>query len=143
MRGDGNCGWRGERLCLVPACHCQCSCANIPTALAFGYFEALVRSADPLAPMAEIARLTSLNNLLDSMGYQDDIYVDFVDETMQLLKRIASGALNHDREAALLSSFNDPDVCNGIIMHFRVSGWTSCAFGGGKLTHSSSLLEPG
>ncbi|KAL8930547.1 MAG: hypothetical protein Q9208_000731 [Pyrenodesmia sp. 3 TL-2023] len=99
LRGDGNCGWR---------------------ALAFGYFEALVRSADPLAPLREVARLTSLNNLLDSMGYARYTYVDFVDETIKLLKQIANSAPNHDREAALLLSFNTPEVCNGIIMHFRL-----------------------
>ncbi len=75
--------------------------------------------------MTEIARLTSLNNLLDATGYPRHIYLDFVDETTQLLKQIASGPPNHDREAALLSSFNDRDVCNGIIMHFRVSGCSS------------------
>ncbi|KAL8975387.1 MAG: hypothetical protein Q9197_000368 [Variospora fuerteventurae] len=104
VRGDGNCGWR---------------------ALAFGYFEALVHSADPQAPLAQVARLTSLNNLLDSVGYQRDIYEDFSHETIQLLRQIASTTPDHHDGAALLSSFNDPDVCNGIIMHFRLitSAW--------------------
>ncbi|KAI4088036.1 MAG: hypothetical protein LQ344_006351 [Seirophora lacunosa] len=77
------------------------------------------------APLAQIARLTSLNNLLDSVGYQRDIYEDFAEETIQLLKHIASTTPNHDDGAALLSSFNDPNVCNGIIMHFRLitSAW--------------------
>ncbi|KAL8906410.1 MAG: hypothetical protein Q9207_002071, partial [Kuettlingeria erythrocarpa] len=85
--------------------------------------------------MTEIARLTSLNNLLDATGYPRHTCMDFVDETMQLLKQIADDPPNHDREAALLSNFNNPEVCNGIIMHFRVSGCSSCAFGNGKLTH--------
>lgn len=96
--------------------------ADVGQALAFGYFEALLQSADPSAPYVQIARLTSLNNLLDSVGYQRDIYEDFIDETMQLLKQIASAAPDYDGGAALLSSFNDPNVCNGVIMHFRVSG---------------------
>ncbi|KAI4207390.1 MAG: hypothetical protein LQ348_000576 [Seirophora lacunosa] len=97
----------------------------VMSSLAFGYFEALLHSVDPQAPLAQIARLTSLNNLLDSVGYQRDIYEDFAEETIQLLKHIASTTPNHDDGAALLSSFNDPNVCNGIIMHFRLitSAW--------------------
>ncbi|KAI4120522.1 MAG: hypothetical protein LQ338_006959 [Usnochroma carphineum] len=104
VRGDGNCGWR----------------ANIQQALAFGYFEALLQSTDPSAFSKGITRLTSLNNLLNRVGYACSVYEDFVDETIQLLKQFDHPTPNHDKGAALLSSFNDPSVCNGIIMHFRL-----------------------
>ncbi|KAL9591549.1 MAG: hypothetical protein Q9179_007611 [Wetmoreana sp. 5 TL-2023] len=89
--------------------------------LAFGYFEALLHSGEPSRVFAEVARLTSLNNLLDTVGYPRDIYEDFVDETLQLLKRTATMTSDHDAAAALLTSFTQQGVCNAIIMHFRVS----------------------
>lgn len=62
-----------------------------------------------------------MNNLLNRVGYQQAIYEDFVEETMLLLKQIASSPPNQDSDAALLASFNDSSVCSAIIMHFRVS----------------------
>ncbi|KAI4248396.1 MAG: hypothetical protein L6R40_000955 [Gallowayella cf. fulva] len=100
VKGDGNCGWR---------------------ALAFGYFEALLQSGDPSRLLGEVARLTSLNNLLDSVGYERDIYEDFTDETFQLLRRTADPLPSNAGGAALLAAFNDVAICNAIIMHFRVS----------------------
>lgn len=92
-----------------------------PQALAFGYFEALLQTADPSRVLGEVARLTSLNNVLDSVGYPRDIYEDFTDETLQLLRATAAALPVHDDGAALLASFNDSGICNAIIMHFRVS----------------------
>ncbi|KAL8710230.1 MAG: hypothetical protein Q9220_005161 [cf. Caloplaca sp. 1 TL-2023] len=89
------------------------------SALAFGYCEALLQLADPQRVLGEIARLTSLNNLLDSVGYESTVYEDFVDETLQLLRRIADGFPNQDGSTALLENFNDREVCDAIIMHFR------------------------
>lgn len=99
VRGDGNCGWR---------------------ALAFGYFEALIQSSHPSGPAAEITRLISMNNLLNTVGYQQTIYEDFVEETLHLLKQIANSPPNQDSDAALLTSFNDASVGSAIIMHFRL-----------------------
>ncbi|KAL8816701.1 MAG: hypothetical protein Q9223_004336, partial [Gallowayella weberi] len=104
VKGDGNCGWR---------------------ALAFGYFEALLQSADPNRVLMQVTRLTSLNNLLESVGYPRAIYEDFTDETLQLLKDTANTLPSHDGGASLLAKFNDAGVCNAIIMHFRLitSAW--------------------
>ncbi|KAL9640183.1 MAG: hypothetical protein Q9204_000811 [Flavoplaca sp. TL-2023a] len=114
VRGDGNCGWR---------------------ALAFGYFEALLQTADPSRVLGEVARLTSLNNVLDSVGYASDIYEDFTDVTLDLLRETAATLPGHDDGAALLASFNEPSVCNAIIMHFRLvtSAWMK--------THADSYIH--
>ncbi|KAI4264453.1 MAG: hypothetical protein L6R42_000445 [Xanthoria sp. 1 TBL-2021] len=114
VKGDGNCGWR---------------------ALAFGYFEALLQTADPSRVLGEVARLTSLNNVLDSVGYPRDIYEDFTDETLQLLRGTAASLPVHDDGAALLASFNDSGICNAIIMHFRLvtSAWMK--------THADSYIH--
>ena len=121
VRGDGNCGWRGTFLLLVDSVAVFRFHANVRQALAFGYFEALVHSGGPSRFWAEIARLRSLNNLLDSVGYQREIYEDFVEETMQLHKQIIGAPPDQDIPAALLASFNNPEVSSAIIMHFRVS----------------------
>ncbi|KAL8784532.1 MAG: hypothetical protein Q9213_003880 [Squamulea squamosa] len=105
-------------------------------ALAFGYFEAILLTADPNRLLGEVARLTSLNNLLDSVGYPCDIYEDFTNETLQLLKQNASNLPNsHDGDASLLASFNDAAICNAIIMHFRLvtSAWMK--------THADSYVH--
>ncbi|KAL8925588.1 MAG: hypothetical protein Q9172_002158 [Xanthocarpia lactea] len=104
-------------------------------ALAFGYFEALLQTADPSRLLGEVARLTSLNNLLDTVGYLRDIYEDFTDVTLQLLKDTAATLPSHVGGAALLESFNDAAVCNAIIMHFRLvtSAWLK--------THADSYVH--
>lgn len=91
----------------------------------FGYFEALLRLGDPMKILAEESRLKSLNNLLNSVGFQEGIYEDFVDETITLLRATAASIPCHDDGAALLASFNDAGLSNAIITHFRVSNCTS------------------
>ncbi|KAI9833326.1 MAG: hypothetical protein M1819_003721 [Sarea resinae] len=104
VKGDGNCGWR---------------------AIAFSYFEALIRSGDKHKFVAEQARLKSLNNLLNNAGFQEYLYEDFVDETLQLLRETAATVPVTDDGEALLASFNDPNVSNAVITHFRLltSAW--------------------
>ncbi|KAI4123969.1 MAG: hypothetical protein LQ347_005919 [Umbilicaria vellea] len=91
----------------------------------FGYFEALLRLGDPMKILAEESRLKSLNNLLNSVGFQEEIYEDFVDETISLLRGTAASIPCHDDGAALLASFNDAGLSNAIITHFRLitSAW--------------------
>ncbi|KAI4258908.1 MAG: hypothetical protein LQ352_001021 [Teloschistes flavicans] len=103
VRGDGNCGWR---------------------AVAFGYFEALLHSSDPNRALAEVARLKSLNNLLDSVGYDRIIYEDFVDETLTMLQLIPT-LPTQDDGTALLEALDRPGVWDAIIAHFRfvTSAW--------------------
>ncbi|KAL8936521.1 MAG: hypothetical protein Q9211_004146 [Gyalolechia sp. 1 TL-2023] len=61
-----------------------------------------------------------MNNLLNSVGYQQAIYEDFVEETKELLQQIANLQTNQEKDAALLAGFNDPSICSAIIMHFRL-----------------------
>ena len=89
-------------------------------ALAFGYFEALLHHGDSSKIAAEIARLKSLNNLLNAVGYDEFMYGAFVDETLMLLQRTAASIPCQDDGAALLASFNDDSMTGAIITHFRV-----------------------
>ncbi|EEP75670.1 conserved hypothetical protein [Uncinocarpus reesii 1704] len=105
MKGDGNCGWR---------------------AVAFGYFENLLHLRDPSKVAQETARLKSFNDLLNSVGYQEDLYEMFVDATIDLLadisKAIETG--NYD-DSFLLNAFNEEYNSTSIIQHFRLmtSAW--------------------
>lgn len=74
--------------------------------------------------LAEESRLKSLNNLLNAVGFQEDLYEDFVDETVSLLRATAASMPCHDNGDGLLASFNDAGMSNAIITHFRVSSYT-------------------
>ena len=68
-----------------------------------------------------MARLKSLNNLLNAIGYQEYMYEAFVDETLMLLEQTGASIPCQDEGAALLASFNDDAITGAIITHFRVS----------------------
>ena len=75
----------------------------------------------------ESARLKSYNALLNSVGYDQDLYIDFVQETLDLLEQTAASVASPDGESKLLASFNDEGISNSIITHFRVrvaNPWT-------------------
>ncbi|RFU35341.1 hypothetical protein B7463_g922, partial [Scytalidium lignicola] len=104
--GDGNCGWR---------------------AAGFSYFETLVQYAMREQFDAEIARMTSLTNLLTSVGgFEKWLFEDMVEETISLLKLLRDSLQNPQMALELLTQrFNDPEISNAIVYHFRLlaSSW--------------------
>ena len=98
-------------------------------AIAYSYFETLIRLNDPIHFEAEEARMWSLNNLLNTAGFRQDIYMDFVEETINLLRLISESISSPHNPAhgrsVLLDKFNDPGVSSAIITHFRLltSAW--------------------
>ena len=106
---------------VSPPSHCNPvvtpSQLTIPQALAFGYFEALLRQGDSSKILAEAARLKSFNTLLDSMGWNEEFYEDFVHETLELLKKTATSI---DDGTLILDRFNDQAKCSAITYHFKV-----------------------
>ncbi|KAF2823489.1 cysteine proteinase [Ophiobolus disseminans] len=105
-RGDGHCGWR---------------------AIAFTYFEALLRVGDVSKFADEEARLLSLGNLLDHAGYQRDIWMDFAEEMTDLLRKLAESLQLMNGVAAdiLLNTFNDMGTSMAIITYVKLlaSAW--------------------
>lgn len=90
-------------------------------ALAFGYFETLLRLGDASKIRAELERLKGCSRtMLDEVGYNETIYGDFADETFDMLEKLASNLPNHDGGASLLASFNTMSVWSAITYHFRV-----------------------
>jgi ubiquitin thioesterase protein OTUB1 len=76
----------------------------------------------------EVARMTSLNNFLTTVGgFQEWVFEDMVDETIGLLKELAA-LIPNSVEAAqelLMQRFNNPEISNAIIYHLRLlaSSW--------------------
>ncbi|KAK3172527.1 hypothetical protein OEA41_005849, partial [Lepraria neglecta] len=99
LRGDGNCGWR---------------------ALAFGYFEALLRIGDKAKVQTELTKLQEYIKRFESVGFPDYAYEDIVDVTFALLEQTAASLPNHDGGAALLAAFNDVTTQNSLTFHFRL-----------------------
>jgi ubiquitin thioesterase protein OTUB1 len=118
-RGDGHCGWRGESSapswCLFPA-------LTTATAIAFTYFEGLLRMGDVNKFDDEQARLISMGNLLDHIGYSRDIWIDFAEGAFDLLRKLADSVQAMDGAAAdiLLQTFNDFNESMSIITYVKV-----------------------
>lgn len=100
--------------------HDECYETELSQALAFGFFEALLNSTDSDAIARETARLKSYNNQLNLVGYEPDLYMDFVQETFDLLDLIAANAGSTEGEEKLVAHFNDDGISSSIITHFRV-----------------------
>jgi hypothetical protein len=96
-------------------------------AIAFTYFEALLRAGDVHRFDAEEARLSSLGNLLDQIGYARDIWIDFAEEAFALLHRLADSLRHMDGQAPdiLLHAFNDMNESMAIITYVKLlaSAW--------------------
>ena len=96
---------------------------NLCAALPFGLLERILYSRDPSRIIQESSRLELLNDMLTQVGVEKEVYADFVDPTftlMQDLARLLSEDKFSDAESKLLQAFNDPEIGNAIIMHFRV-----------------------
>jgi len=117
---------------------------NSIQAIAFCYFETLLRLGDRNRILAEETRLKSLNNLLNSLGFQEHLYEDFVEATLDLLRQISASIPVQDDGAALLAAFNDPEISNGIITHFRVGkrSLEATAASSKALRTPSAMIKP-
>ncbi|KAJ5624538.1 cysteine proteinase [Penicillium lagena] len=105
MKGDGNCGWR---------------------AVAFGYFEMLFALRDLSRVQRELARIKSLNTLMDQVGQEEHLYEIFVDATEDIFAQISAAIQNGTPdESFLVDAFNEEYSSNSVITHFRLltSAW--------------------
>lgn len=92
-------------------------------AIAFTYFEALLRVGSWDKFTDEEARLNSMGNILEHIGYSRDIWIDFADEAFELLRKLGKSVNDMDGTAAdtLLQAFNDMGVSMAIITYFKAS----------------------
>lgn len=108
----------GEVSTFVP--NTSLTAADYATAIAFGYFETLIRLGDTNKFYEELARLRSLSNVINLAGFDVDIFEDFANETYDLLKKLPQVLNVGNAEDVLLETFNDESVQNYIITHLRV-----------------------
>ena len=100
----------GKRLCLT-----------FNVALIFSYFEILLRLGNPTKFKDEIENLKHINTIL-SRWYSEDTYVDWWEDTMNLLQATAESlSVTGDAVATLVTAFNDGYTASALIQYFRVS----------------------
>lgn len=90
-----------------------------PQALAFGYFETLLRIGDASKMVEEAARFRAFEALMHAVGIPD-LYEDFIEPTADLLEQQAATLPNHDGGAALLAFFNDDRPSSQLTYSFKV-----------------------
>jgi ubiquitin thioesterase protein OTUB1 len=90
-------------------------------AIAFSYFEVLQAIGNQSKFNEERVRLKSLEKSMLSIGYQEYLIEDFVDEFMTLLEQIQ---VPNDNGASILAAFNDEHRSLAIIAYVKVR-WSS------------------
>ncbi|KAL8291502.1 hypothetical protein RQP46_002480 [Phenoliferia psychrophenolica] len=98
LRGDGDCFYR---------------------AFAFAYVERLLKES-PAAAKTALDKVESLLPLLDQANYAKDIYDDFYDPLRVLLTSLSPTSTSRPTAASLLTSFNDPETSNSIVVFLRL-----------------------
>ena len=88
-------------------------------ALAFGYFETLLRLGDAAKIREEAAKFRAFAALMHAVG-NPDLYEDFIEGTSELLEQQAATLPNHDGGAALLAIFNDEQRSSQLTYSFKV-----------------------
>ena len=94
-------------------------------AVAFCYFEALVRTAEPYKFDEEVARLKSFRNIMSDGGFDEAIYVDFAEEAWDLLHKLANVPVDTGL-AIVLETFNDLNLSMAMITYFKVTSFMFC-----------------
>lgn len=90
-------------------------------AIGFCYFELLIQQGSPEVVQGEQLRLSQLNDyLVNSGGYDPDMFMDFVEETMQLFKDISDNIHSPDTAIAILTSLFNSDESMGLLYHLRL-----------------------
>ncbi|RPB19521.1 cysteine proteinase [Terfezia boudieri ATCC MYA-4762] len=122
IRGDGNCAWR---------------------AIAFGYFELLLRSNSVDVVNRERARLRSLGNLLKAADIRDYLYEDFATDTDSVFQVISTSILEEDPNAAsaLLTQFNEASDSSVAYLKMLTSAWMKSRPGDYEAYLETSVLE--
>jgi hypothetical protein len=88
-------------------------------AVAFCYFETLVRTAEPYKFQEEVARLKSFRNVMNDAGFDEELYVDFAVEAYDLLESLANVPVESGL-ATVVEAFNDVNRSLSIITFLKV-----------------------
>ena len=96
-----------------------------PQALAFGYFETLLRLGNASKVLEEASRFRAFEALMQAVGHAD-VYEDFIQPTADLLQQQAATLPNHDGGASLLTIFNDDGPSSQLTYSFKVGHISNC-----------------
>ncbi|KAI0440140.1 peptidase C65 Otubain-domain-containing protein [Xylaria telfairii] len=101
MQGDGNCGWR---------------------AIAFAYFETLVKCGNINLVQSELHRMTELNKYVEEVIGGDPSILELMMEATLLLFNdiITDMSEQNDPMPNLFAKFNDPQTSNCYVYHLRL-----------------------
>ncbi|KAI1747242.1 peptidase C65 Otubain-domain-containing protein [Xylaria castorea] len=101
MQGDGNCGWR---------------------AIAFAYFETLVKCGNINLVQSELHRMTELNKYVEEVtGGEPSILELMMEATLVLFNDIITDmSERNDPMPNLFAKFNDPQTSNCFVYHLRL-----------------------
>ncbi|KAI0551493.1 peptidase C65 Otubain-domain-containing protein [Xylaria curta] len=101
MQGDGNCGWR---------------------AIAFAYFETLVKCGNINLVQSELHRMTGLNKYVEEVtGGEPSILELMMEATLMLFNDIITDmSERRDPMPNLFAKFNDPQTSNCFVYHLRL-----------------------
>lgn len=105
---------------VILAIHFRLQASLTISAIAFGYFESLVRVGDPAKFQQEEVRLRSLANVTAAAGWDWSMVEDFADEMFDLLRKMSASLQTGDSESTLVDAFNDEGLQNSIITYLRV-----------------------
>ena len=118
IKGDGQCGWRGDG---NPLCS---SMRGLTPRLGtvFGYFELLAKSGDTSLLEVEEIRVRSFKDIMMMAGVDYDLLVDMFDNTWELFSEIKKAIQSgNEAESIVINTLNDVVVSESIIYHFKVS----------------------
>ncbi|KAI0458179.1 peptidase C65 Otubain-domain-containing protein [Xylaria acuta] len=101
MQGDGNCGWR---------------------AIAFAYFETLVKCGNINLVQSELHRMTELNKYVEEVTGGEPSILELMTEATLLLFNdiITDMSERNDPMPNLFAKFNDPQTSNCLVYHLRL-----------------------
>jgi ubiquitin thioesterase protein OTUB1 len=91
------------------------------TAVAFGYFEALIRQNCVTTFEDEEVRMILLRSIVQDAGTSSEVCEEFFEEAIDLLKKLAESLAMGTAETLLLDTFNNEGVQEYLVFCMKVS----------------------
>jgi ubiquitin thioesterase protein OTUB1 len=112
---------RDESSHRLETCHQGVVLTYLVTAVAFGYFEALIRQNSVTTFEEEEARMCLLRSIVQDAGMSSEVCDDFFEEAIDLLKKLAKSLATGTAENLLLDTFNNEGVQEYLVFCMKVN----------------------
>jgi hypothetical protein len=90
----------------------------LSAAVAFGYYETLMKFCNKSQIQAEENRMLAMRSMVKDLGFQEHLFEDFLEEAVDLIREASSAA---NPQAIVFQAFNDFAKSMSIITWFKVS----------------------